>query len=156
MVVLCHAQKTSEMHRNHLHLVRHIQTLKSTAFSFLQEIFHQYSNLVQLQRKYTLMKVETEKRRIQNQTEYVKVLYDLKRFAFHIEIETKSKIRIIQLFHDSPQFQRCEKAVIDNFRDVSSSSNKNQNLQVIGVFKLESRVRTLRFEVKLWSYAVND
>lgn len=146
MVFLCHTQKTSEIHRNHLHLVRHIQALKSTAFAFLEEIFSQYSNLVHLQRKYTLIKVEAEKRRTQNQIEYAQILYDLKRFAFHVEIETKSKIRLVQLSTDSPQFQRCEKAVIDNFRNETNSTKKG-NLQVIGVFKLESSVRTQGFEV---------
>ena len=149
MVVLCHTQKTTELQRNHLHLIRHINTLKSSAFAFLQDIFDQYSDLVQLQRKYTLMKVEAEKMRLQKQIVHTQVLYELKRFAFHIGIETKSKIRVLQLFKDSPQFQRCEKAVIDNFRTTSSpNSSSKENLQVVGVFKLENSIRTQKFEVR--------
>lgn len=148
VILLSHTQKVSEIQRNHLHLVRHIRALKSAALQFLNEIFLEYSKLVDLQRKFTRMKVEAEKRTIQSRIKYTEVLYELKRFAFHVDIETRSKVQLIQLSDESPQYHRCEKAVQDNLNNVNSANDSL--LKVIGVFKVENQVALNRFNVMLY------
>jgi hypothetical protein len=124
---------------------RNTHALESTSIQFLTEIFDLYVNLVHTQRMKILNKIRQEKTAIEGKIRHSEVLYALKKFGVHVEYESKGKVKIVPLVHDSSQFARCEKAVRDNLSETSALCV--DELQIIGVFKIENVKLAAQFQV---------
>ncbi len=67
-----------------------------------------------------------------------KFLRDLKYFSYHLNMETKGKVTISLLEHDSAQAKRCRKAIKENVNYARiNGSNLFGNIKVLQVFKLD-------------------
>ena len=67
-----------------------------------------------------------------------KFLRDLKYFSYHLNLETKGKVTLTILEHDSAQAKRCRKAIKENVNFARIiGPNIYDNIKVIQVFKLD-------------------
>ncbi len=67
-----------------------------------------------------------------------KFLRDLKYFSYHLNLETKGKVTLSHLEHDSAQAKRCRKAIKENVNFARIiGPNIYDNIKVIQVFKLD-------------------
>eukprot|EP01038_Epipyxis_sp_PR26KG_P010789 gene10789-14486_t len=117
-----------------------LQDLQNQYDCFMMKSVLQYYSILYEEMKVTRRRLHNEKLEKEIQIMQENSLKNIRLFACHLAVETKGQIGFTLLSNESPQANRCNKAVLDNVLQSFSSEvdDLQSKIKVLNVFKLQN------------------
>jgi hypothetical protein len=128
-------------------LINNLHNCSQSQDVTLLQIVLSYFSILQNELNRNRMSVNQEQYIHRIHTIHSKILYELRMFAQHLQLETKYNIQFQFLNSDSVQYKRCKKAIKDNIPVDVFNEIGIENLKVTCVVKLNHQVLSERLQV---------
>ena len=134
--------------KSQLYSIRVLDEQKFHDSKFLRLVLEYHSIL---NREMNLSKSRLTTERVQKEIllRQEALVRDLRFFACNLSVETKGKVNLTLLHQDSPQFERCVKAVLDNINTkvLSDKNLDSKNIKILNVMKLQNTFLSNKLQV---------